>query len=120
MVTTRDLARLCECANGTKTINLAVKRHISRFPERFMFRLNEEESRDIWFQVETKYGIQETRGGKYKNQYHNLTIKYSNLFHDRYFIIDNNEVYHCGASINHAGARTFSINKLEDKEVCCS
>lgn len=55
---------------------------------------------------------------KYNNQYHNLTIKYSNTFHDRYFIIDNNEIYHCGASINYAGTRTFSINMLEDKEVC--
>ena len=36
-----DLARLYECKNGTKTINLAVKRHIKRFPERFMFQLNE-------------------------------------------------------------------------------
>lgn len=55
---------------------------------------------------------------KYNNQYHNLTIKYSDAFHDRYFIIDNNDIYHCGASINHAGTRTFSINILEDKEVC--
>ncbi len=55
---------------------------------------------------------------KYNNQYHNLTIKYSDSFHDRYFIIDNNDIYHCGASINHAGARTFSINILEDKDVC--
>ena len=38
-----DLARLYECVNGTKTINLAVKRHINRFPERFMFRLTKEE-----------------------------------------------------------------------------
>ena len=38
-----DLAKLYECANGTKTINQAVKRHINRFPERFMFRLTEEE-----------------------------------------------------------------------------
>lgn len=55
---------------------------------------------------------------KYNNQYHNLTIKYNDTFHDRYFIIDNNEVYHCGASINYAGTRTFSINKLDDEEVC--
>lgn len=55
---------------------------------------------------------------KYNNQYHNLTIKYSDSFHDRYFIIDNNEVYHCGTSINRAGTRTFCINILEDKEVC--
>ncbi len=48
-----DLARLYECANGTKTINLAVKRHISRFPERFMFQLTEEEYNDLRFQTET-------------------------------------------------------------------
>ena len=34
-----DLAKLYECANGTKSINLAVKRHVNRFPERFMFQL---------------------------------------------------------------------------------
>ena len=34
-----DLARLYGCKNGTKSLNLAVKRHINRFPERFMFRL---------------------------------------------------------------------------------
>ena len=34
-----DLARLYGCKNGTKSLNLAVKRHINRFPERFMFQL---------------------------------------------------------------------------------
>src|SRR5574344_1300 len=38
-----DVARLYNCKNGTKTINLAVKRHIDRFPERFMFKLTREE-----------------------------------------------------------------------------
>lgn len=51
---------------------------------------------------------------KYNYQYHNLTIKYSDAFHDRYFIIDNNKIYYCGTSINHAGTRTFSINILEN------
>lgn len=60
-----DLARLYGCVNGTKTINLAVKRHINRFPERFMFQLTDEESKNIRFQLETKYGKMETRGGKY-------------------------------------------------------
>ncbi|MGM9879213.1 MAG: ORF6N domain-containing protein [Bacilli bacterium] len=44
-----DLAMLYGCKNGTKSINLAVKRHINRFPERFMFRLTEEESKIFWF-----------------------------------------------------------------------
>ncbi len=34
-----DLAKLYGCKNGTKSLNLAVKRHINRFPERFMFPL---------------------------------------------------------------------------------
>lgn len=28
----RDLAKLYQCRNGTKSINLAVKRHMNRFP----------------------------------------------------------------------------------------
>ena len=42
-----DLARLYECTNGTKTINQAVKRHINKFPERYMFQLNELEFKNF-------------------------------------------------------------------------
>jgi len=48
-----DLARLYGCKNGTKSINLAVKRHIRRFPERFMFQLSEYEYSNLRFQFET-------------------------------------------------------------------
>ena len=258
-----DLAKLYHCKNGTKTINLAVKRHINRFPERFMFSLTDEESKIIRFQVETKNGNTETRGGKYNNpyvfteqgvamlatvlrtdvaekisirimdafvkmhkyissnlieqdfinkqvlkntedikllqksfkkfeekrkineiyfngqifdayskiqdifkscknelividayadntvldiikrldisvtiitkkdnllteqdiskynkQYNNLKVIYDNSFHDRYFILDKEIVYHCGASINRIGYKTFSINLISDEEVC--
>ena len=54
---------------------------------------------------------------KYNSEYHNLDIVYNDTFHDRYFILDKDIVYHCGASINHAGCKTFSINKLEDEVV---
>ena len=47
-------------------------------------------------------------------EYHNLKITYDDTFHDRYFILDKEIIYHCGASINHAGSKTFSINMLED------
>ena len=36
-----------QCANGTKSINLAVKRNIERFPSDFYFQLNEEEFNKI-------------------------------------------------------------------------
>lgn len=55
---------------------------------------------------------------KYNKQYHNLKVIYDNTFHDRYFIIDNNIIYHCGASINRIGYKTFSITLIGDAEVC--
>ena len=55
-----DLAKLYECANGTKTINLAFKRHINRFPERFMFQLTYEEYGNLRFQVETANNMSRT------------------------------------------------------------
>ena len=251
-----DLAGLYECANGTKTINLAVKRHINRFPERFMFQLTEMEYDNLRFQFETakrnnmsrtlpyvfteqgvamlatvlrtpiaeevsikimdafiamrKYisnNLMEHQNfynlvledhhridkledtfrqfeeqkktseiyfdgqiydayskileifesakkeliiidayadhtlldiikrlnvhvtiitkqnhllthqdiKRYNKQYNNLKIKYNHTFHDRYFILDNHMVYHCGASINRIGYKTFSITSISDK-----
>ena len=54
---------------------------------------------------------------KYNQQYNNLTIIYNNTFHDRFLIIDKKEMYHLGTSLNNAGAKTFSINKIEDERV---
>lgn len=48
-----DLAKLYGCANGTKSINLAVKRHMNRFPERYMFQLTKQEYENLQFQFET-------------------------------------------------------------------
>ena len=249
-----DLARLYECVNGTKTINQAVKRHINRFPERFMFKLTKNEFKNLLSQIgTTNYNMSRslpfvfTEQGvvmlatvlrtsvaeevsiaimdafvmmrkymsnnlleqryfnnqvikntedikllqesfskfeekkkineiyfngqiydayskikdiissakkelviidayadkmildiirdinvnailivksnslltkldieKYNSQYNNLKIIYNNTFHDRYFILDKEVVYHCGTSVNHAGSKTFSINLLEE------
>ena len=49
---------------------------------------------------------------RYNKQYNNLTVKYDNTFHDRYFILDDKIVYHCGARI---GYKTFSITKIMKK-----
>ena len=48
-----DLAKLYQCKNGTKTINLAVKRNINRFPNDFYFQLNKDEYLILKFQNET-------------------------------------------------------------------
>ena len=54
---------------------------------------------------------------KYNKQYHNLEVVYDNTFHDRYFILDKKKVYHCGASINRIGYKTFSITEISDKDL---
>ncbi len=45
-----DLAKLYECKNGAKVINQAVKRNITKFPERYCFQLTETEYRNLKFQ----------------------------------------------------------------------
>lgn len=67
--------------------------------------------------TKSKNNLKQIDIDKYKKQYHNLEIIYNDTFHDRYFILDNCIVYHCGTSLNFAGTKTFSINRLEDKEV---
>lgn len=54
-----DLAKLYGCKNGTKSLNLAVKRHINKFPERFMFQLTENETKLLRFQNETTNNMSE-------------------------------------------------------------
>ena len=54
---------------------------------------------------------------KFNSQYPKLAVKISKDFHDRFFIIDRNEVYHIGASIKDAGKKSFGITKLEEHDL---
>ena len=59
----------------------------------------------------TKLDIQ-----KFNKQYPTLKIAYTNKFHDRIIVIDNKELYHCGASLKDLGNKCFAISKIEDIE----
>lgn len=54
---------------------------------------------------------------KYQKQYNNLKIIHNDKFHDRFIIIDKNQIYHLGTSLNHAGNKVFAINKIEEPEL---
>lgn len=248
-----DLAKLYQCSNGTKTINQAVKRHINRFPERFMFQLKIDEVQNLWSQIgtankksrtlpyafteqgvamlsailrtnvaeeisiaimdafvlmrryissnllEQKYinnqvmkntedikllqesfkefdkkkdlndmffegqfydaysllldifnmatkniiiidnyidkkfldlcskikvniiiytkEIDKETFEKYNKQYNNVKVKFSNKYHDRFIIIDNKIMYHCGASFKDLGKKCFCISKIENDTI---
>ena len=53
---------------------------------------------------------------KFNKQYPILKIAKTNKFHDRFILIDNKELYHCGASLKDLGKKCFAINKMEDIE----
>lgn len=49
---------------------------------------------------------------KFNEQYPTLKIAKTDKFHDRFIIIDNKELYHCGASLKDLGKKCFGINKI--------
>ena len=51
---------------------------------------------------------------KYENQYNNLTIINTDIFHDRFIIIDTKILYHCGSSFKDLGKKCFAITKIDD------
>ena len=61
-----DLAKLYGCKNGTKEVNQAVRNNLNKFPKRYCFRLNDEESKLFLVKNFDQKNI-ETRGGKYNN-----------------------------------------------------
>ena len=54
---------------------------------------------------------------KYEQQYSNLTIINTNIFHDRFILIDNKILYHSGASFKDLGKKCFCITKMEDSDI---
>ena len=54
---------------------------------------------------------------KYNSQYSNVTFKMDNRFHDWFIIIDERDVYHCGASFKDLGKKCFAINKIKDEKM---
>ena len=47
-------------------------------------------------------------------QYPKLEVKHTNIFHDRFLILDDKTVYHIGASLKDAGKKCFGITLMKD------
>ena len=54
---------------------------------------------------------------KFNKQYPTLKVAITDKFHDRFIILDEIELYHCGASIKDLGKKCFAISKIENKEI---
>lgn len=51
---------------------------------------------------------------KFNAQYPTLTVKMTQVFHDRFIILDGGTAYHIGASIKDAGKKCFAISLIDD------
>lgn len=67
----------------------------------------------------TLYTLKRTKLSKadvdsFNMQYQTLNVQYTNVFHDRFLILDKKTAYHIGASLKDAGKKCFGINLIED------
>ena len=50
----------------------------------------------------------------FNRQYPQLEVKHTNIFHDRFLILDGKTVYHIGASLKDAGKKCFAVSEMKD------
>ena len=50
----------------------------------------------------------------FNTQYPKLEVKHTNIFHDRFLILDGKTVYHIGASLKDAGKKCFGVTLMKD------
>lgn len=70
----------------------------------------------------TVYTLKKTKLSKtdvdhFNRQYPILEVKYTNIFHDRFLILDRKMAYHVGVSLKDAGKKCFGINLIEDNGI---
>lgn len=53
----------------------------------------------------------------FNKQYSGLSIRISDIFHDRFIVVDDTEFYHFGASLKDLGRRGFMYSRIEEPVV---
>ena len=53
----------------------------------------------------------------FSKQYPKLSVRYNELFHDRFLIIDDRELYLIGASLKDLGGKCFGFTKMDPREI---
>jgi len=90
---------------------------IDRFSDKTILDMIKNLNCNVVLITSDKTKLTKTDLEKYNNDYHNLKIIYDDTFHDKYFIIDKEKIYHSGNSINHIGYRKSSIDVIGDENI---
>ena len=72
---------------------------------------------DVFINLSNESKISSEEIAIFETQYGKITSKVFNNIHDRFLIIDEEECYDLGTSINHAGNKLFAINRIEGKQI---
>lgn len=64
-----------------------------------------------------RFALATTDVMRFNAQYPTLTIKFSEVFHDRFLIINDCEIYLIGASLKDVGKKCFAFTKLDSGEI---
>ena len=83
----------------------------------FTFLKNKKESVELTICSSHLSKLENDEIVKFEQQYGKININYLDDNHDRYLILDNEECYQLGASLNYAGKKMFSIIKNENKDI---
>ena len=67
--------------------------------------------------VSSKSKLSQDDVDSFNKEYGGLFLYYSEMFHDRFIIIDGMLLYHLGTSLNYAGNKTFAITMIEDESI---
>lgn len=69
---------------------------------------------DVKIYTYANAGLTNTDVANFNAQYPTLSVTKTQVFHDRFIILDGKVAYHMGASIKDAGKKCFGISLLED------
>ena len=72
---------------------------------------------DVHISLNKESKLSEKEIAIFEAQYGKINVKVSNDIHDRFLIIDEEECYSLGTSLNYAGNKLFTINEIEDKHI---
>ena len=67
--------------------------------------------------ISSKSKLSKDDVSSFNKEYGGLFLHYTEMWHDRFIIIDDMLLYHLGTSLNYAGNKTFAITMIEDESI---
>ena len=81
------------------------------------FLKNKNKDVEVYLYKSSKTKLDDDEITIFESEYGKININIIETIHDRFLVFDRNECYSLGTSLNHAGKRTFAINKITDSDI---